>query len=115
MYLVLKSLHVGLALASIGLFGWRLWRSWQSQSQRTPSWVHGIDSLLLLSAGLLIWQAMPWPLPDWLQLKIAVLVLYIALAALALRRAPGSAKVLLSLACALSIAAILALARLKPF
>ncbi len=115
MYLLLKSLHVGLALASIGLFGWRLWRSWHDQSRRTAHWMHGIDSLLLLSAGLLIWQAMPWPLPDWLQLKIAVLVVYIALAALALRRAPGPAKVLLSLGCALSIAAILALARFKPF
>ena len=115
MYLLLKSLHVGLALASIGLFGWRLWRSWHGQSRRTARWVHGIDSLLLLSAGLLIWQAMPWPLPDWLQVKIAVLVLYIVLAALALRRAPGSTKALLSLACVLSIGAILALARLKPF
>ena len=87
----------------------------QSQSPRTPSWVHGIDSLLLLSAGLLIWQVMPWPLPGWLQLKIAVLVLYIVLAALTLCRAPGSAKALLSLACGLFIAAVLALACLKPF
>ncbi len=115
MYLVLKSLHVGLALASIGLFGWRLWLSWQDRQQPTPCWMHGIDSLLLLSAGLLIWQAMPWPLPGWLQLKIVTLPLYIVLAALTLRRTPGPAKALLSLACGLCIAAVLALARLKPF
>lgn len=115
MYLALKSLHISLALLSIALFGWRLWRSWQGRQPRTPYWMHGIDSLLLLSAGLLIWQAMPWPLPGWLQLKIAVLVLYIVLAALTLRRAPSPGKALLSLACGLCIVAVLALARLKPF
>jgi len=115
MYLALKSLHIGLALTSIVLFGWRLWRSWQGRQQCTPYWMHGIDSLLLLSAGLLIWQAMPWPLPGWLQLKMVTLLLYIVLAALTLRISPGPAKALLSLACGLCIAAVLALARLKPF
>ena len=115
MYLALKSLHIGLALTSIGLFGWRLWHSWQGLQQRTPCWMHGIDSLLLLSAGLLILQAMPWPLPGWLQLKMVTLLLYILLAALALRRTPSPAKALLTLACGLCIAAALALARLKPF
>lgn len=115
MYLALKSLHIGLALTSIGLFGWRLWLSWQDRQQPTPCWMHAIDCLLLLSAGLLIWQAMPWPLPGWLQLKMVTLLLYIVLAALTLRRTPGPAKALLSLACGLCIAAVLALARLKPF
>lgn len=115
MYLLLKSAHVGLALTSVGLLLWRLWHNWQHGYRRTPRWMHGIDALLLASAGLLVWQGMPWPLPHWMQLKLVLLVLYVVLAAQALRRPPGTAKALFSLTCLLCIASVLTLARLKPF
>lgn len=115
MYLLLKALHLSLALTSVTLLLWRLHRSRMGQPRRTPRWVHAIDSLLLISAGLLIWQTIPWPWPHWLQLKVAVLLVYIVTAGLALRRPPGWRQNALGLVSLLCIVVVVLLASLKPF
>ncbi|MBD9631727.1 MULTISPECIES: SirB2 family protein [unclassified Pseudomonas] len=117
MYLELKALHVSLAIISTLLFLLRLGLSWWGK--RPTGWQRGlphlIDTLLLLSALGLVHLAMPWPLPVWLQVKLGLLVLYIVLAAFALRSATKPAKALLSALALGSLAGIFYLAVNKPW
>ncbi|MDF3863669.1 SirB2 family protein [Pseudomonas denitrificans (nom. rej.)] len=117
MYLELKALHVSLAIISTLLFLLRLGLSWWGR--RPTGWQRGlphlVDTLLLLSALGLVHLAMPWPLPVWLQVKLGLLVLYIVLAALALRSAARPAKALLSVLALGSLAGIFYLAVNKPW
>lgn len=90
-YLTLKAAHVVLVAASVGLFvaravpaiasGWRP-RGWRRAAP------HVLDTLLLASgvwlAVLVGWNPLVHP---WFGVKLALLVVYIALAALALRPA----------------------------
>ena len=91
-YLLLKSAHIGLVLASGGLFAlrgalvlagrsWAMTRPWRMLS-------YGIDTLLLV-AGVTLWAGLSLnPLGnDWLGAKLLLLVLYIVLGSLALKRA----------------------------
>lgn len=117
MYLELKALHVSLAILSTILFMLRLGLSWWSV--RPQGWMRGlphlIDTLLLLSALGLVHLAMPWPLPVWLQTKIGLLVLYIVLAAFALRSTSKPLKAVLSVLALTSLAGIFTLAIEKPW
>jgi len=117
MYLELKALHVSLAIISTLLFLLRLGLSWWGK--RPSGWQRGlphlIDTLLLLSALGLVHLAMPWPLPAWLQVKIGLLVLYIVLAAFALRSASKPRKAVLSVLALGSLAGIFYLAVNKPW
>ncbi|MBD9679567.1 SirB2 family protein [Pseudomonas sp. PDM18] len=117
MYLELKALHVSLAIISTLLFLLRLGLSWWGR--HPTGWQRGlphlVDTLLLLSALGLVHLAMPWPLPVWLQVKLGLLVLYIVLAAFALRSAARPAKALLSVLALGSLAGIFYLAVNKPW
>ena len=117
MYLWLKGLHILLACSSVGLLGWRLWRARQGLPGlcgAARAGVHLLDSLLLLSALLLIRLGMPWPLPLWLQFKIACLLGYILASHWALRTDTGARGPTTLLAAAL-LGAVLVLALDKPW
>lgn len=91
-YPFIKSAHVGLVLASGLLFAvrgalvlagraWAMHRPWRLLS-------YGIDTLLL-AAGVTLWQLLalsPFSSP-WLGVKLLLLVLYVVLGSLALKRA----------------------------
>lgn len=95
-YLHLKSAHIGLVLASGSLFAlrgalvlagkeWAMARPWRLLS-------YGIDTLLL-AAGATLWVVLSLnPLASpWLGTKLLLLVLYIVLGSLALKRARSPA------------------------
>lgn len=95
-YLTIKTLHQGAVLLSVSGFfarglGGLLGATWVgSRTARTLP--HLIDSVLLLSALLLVWMLRLSPLAaPWLLAKILGLLLYIALGMLALKpgRSPG--------------------------
>jgi len=91
-YLPLKTSHIGLVTASGLLFalrgglvlagrGWAMARPWRMAS-------YGIDTALL-AAGVMLWAGLslnPATSP-WLGAKLVLLVLYIVLGSLALKRA----------------------------
>lgn len=93
-YAQIKAAHIGLVLASGSLFalrgalvlagqGWAMARPWRLLS-------YGIDTLLL-GAGALLWALLslnPVSSP-WLGTKLLLLLLYIVLGSLALKRARG--------------------------
>lgn len=91
-YSHLKSTHIGLVLVSGGLFALRgaLVLAGQSWAMAKP-WrmlSYGIDTLLL-AAGVTLWVSLslnPVASP-WLGAKLLLLVLYIVLGSLALKRA----------------------------
>lgn len=89
-------MHIGLVLASGLLFAVRgaLVLAGQSWAMAKPwRWLsYGMDTLLL-AAGLTLWALLslnPVTSP-WLGVKLLLLVLYIALGSLALKRAPTPA------------------------
>ncbi len=91
-YSHLKTAHISLVLMSGLLFAWRgalvlTGRSWaMARPWRVLS--YGIDTLLL-AAGVTLWSVLslnPVASP-WLGVKLLLLVLYIALGSLALKRA----------------------------
>jgi len=92
-YLQIKQAHVALVLASGLLFAVRgaAVLAGQSWAMRKPwRWLsYGIDTLLL-SAGVALWVVLSLnPLHSpWLVAKLLLLVLYIVLGSLALKRAP---------------------------
>lgn len=99
-YLLLKTLHQSLVAVSISGFtarglGQLSGARWVSRplAKRLP---HLIDTLLLLSALALLWALQLNPLSSpWLAAKLAGLLLYIALGALALQtRRPARQKAL---------------------
>ena len=91
-YSPLKSAHIGLVLVSGGLFAlrgalvlggqsWAMAKPWRMLS-------YGIDTLLL-AAGVMLWVLLslhPVASP-WLGAKLLLLVLYVVLGSLALKRA----------------------------
>jgi uncharacterized membrane protein SirB2 len=115
-YLPLKQLHMALAALSVSLFsaralaalagaGWPLTRGVRSASM-------AVDSLLL-AAGVGLWALLSLR-PDrdpWLLAKLALLVGYIVLGSLALRRArTGAGRVAALLGAWVCVAAIVAVA-----
>jgi uncharacterized membrane protein SirB2 len=107
-YAQLKSAHIVLVLASGGLFalrgalvlagqGWAMAPPWRLLS-------HGIDTLLL-AAGVTLWAGLslsPVASP-WLGVKLLLLVAYVVLGSLALKRARTAAARGASYAAALGV------------
>lgn len=95
-YAPLKSAHIGLVLVSGGLFALRgalvlAGQSWvMAKPRRMLS--YGIDTLLL-AAGVSLWVLLSFnPVGSpWLAAKLLLLVLYIVLGSLALKRAKSPA------------------------
>lgn len=95
-FLFLKYLHIICVAAAFALFFVRgLWLM-QSYPESQEKWVrllpHGVDGLLLLS-GVAVLAMLPkgWP-GDWLTVKLALIVVYAALALYLFRRAQALAS-----------------------
>lgn len=89
-YAAAKLLHVGCAVLSYVLFVLRGWWMLRSPKRLDARWVrivpHVIDSALLAAAIALVVLTGQYPGPEaWLNAKIAALLLYIALGAIAIR------------------------------
>ena len=90
LFALLKAIHIGSALLSIGGFTvrgyWMLTDDPLLQRRAAKILPHVIDTLLLGSAlgMLLVWQVLPFATP-WLAAKILALLLYIVLGMIALR------------------------------
>ncbi len=108
LYPWLKPLHITLVTLSIALFAVRGLGVLAGQAWPMAGWARGlapvIDSLLLLAGGTLWWllQLNPWQ-DHWLGAKLVLLIVYIALGTLALRRAPTRAAQALCFVAALAV------------
>lgn len=107
-YLQIKQLHIALVATSGLLFAVRgaAVLAGQAWAMRKPwRWLsYGIDTLLLC-AGVTLWSIVslnPVQSP-WLGTKLLLLVLYVVLGSLALKRAPTPASRRLSFAVALAV------------
>ncbi|MCW5654533.1 SirB2 family protein [Hydrogenophaga sp.] len=106
-YPVIKASHVGLAMLSGGLFAGRglgvLLGAQMPRSLAMRRLSQVIDTALLTAALLLLaaLQLNPFATP-WLLVKLALLIAYIVLGVLALRRAPTQAGKALAFAAALT-------------
>lgn len=93
LYPWLLPLHIALVTLSIALFALRGLEVLTGQAWPMAAWARGlapvIDSLLLLAGSGLWWllQFNPWQ-NRWLGVKLVLLVVYIGLGTLALKRAP---------------------------
>ena len=92
MYLALKHLHLSCVVLS-GL-GFLLRGYWKFMAPRylERKWVrvlpHGVDTLLLASALLMVWISAQYPfVMPWLTAKVLALLAYIVFGSLALKRA----------------------------
>lgn len=119
MYLIVKHLHMTLALTSLILLVSRLaLQVWRPHTPLGKVWKvvpHINDTVLLGSALYLLAVFWHWQVPLWLGVKLGLLLVYIVLAALALRQRPSACKLLLSALALSSFVGMLTLARLKPF
>jgi uncharacterized membrane protein SirB2 len=116
-YPLIKATHVGLAMASGGLFACRgagvLMGATLPMSAPVRRLSQVIDTALLVAALLLLvtLQLSPFTTP-WLQAKLALLVAYIVCGTLALKRAPGrGAKVAAFVVALICFAMIVVIAR----
>jgi uncharacterized membrane protein SirB2 len=96
-YLLIKQLHMGLALISIAGFMlrwyWRMQQSPLALAHAARTLPHLVDTLLLGSALAMI--ALTGTVPvgtDWLSAKVGGLVLYIVLGVIAMRSAPVKSR-----------------------
>lgn len=109
LYPWLRPLHITLVSLSVTLFVLRGLGVLAGQAWPLAGWARGlapvIDSLLLLAGGTLWWllQLNPWQ-DHWLLAKLVLLVVYIALGTLALKRAPNWPAKALSFVAALAVA-----------
>jgi uncharacterized membrane protein SirB2 len=115
-YLLLKHGHVALAAASVSLFAARvlgvLWQArWPLRPALRATSV-AVDTLLVSAGGALWWFLSLHPGRDrWLLLKLVLIVAYIGIGSLAMRRARTRAGQAAAFAAALLlIAAVVALA-----
>lgn len=116
-YLSLKQAHVALVVASVALFGARglgvlAGARWPMAAALRRGSV-AIDTLLFSAGVALWWMLALQPLRDtWLGVKLLLVVAYIVLGTLALRRAPGrGAKALAFVAALACVAAAATIAR----
>ena len=104
----LLPLHIALVTLSVGLFAVRGLGVLAGQAWPMAGWARGlapvIDSLLLLAGGTLWWLLQLNPRQDhWLGAKLVLLIVYIALGTLALKRAPTRAAKALCFMAALAV------------
>jgi len=93
-YLLLKQIHMSLALISVAGFmmrwSWRMMRSPLAELRAVRIIPHVVDTLFLATAVLLSILAEDGALsPAWFSAKIAGLVLYILLGMIAMHSAPS--------------------------
>jgi uncharacterized membrane protein SirB2 len=103
-----RSVHVAAALTSGALFALRglaMWRGSGVGMSAPVRWAsYAIDTILLAAAVALAYWLQLVPLVDrWLTTKLALVVLYVVLGSLALKRAPTRATRRLSLVLALLV------------
>jgi uncharacterized membrane protein SirB2 len=104
----LKPLHITLVTLSVSLFTARGLGVLAGQAWPMAGWARGlapvVDSLLLLAGGTLWWLLQLNPTQDhWLLAKLVLLIVYIVLGTLALKRAPTRAAKALCFALALAV------------
>lgn len=95
-YPFFKHLHMSLAALSLAGFVLRFVWMWREsallQHRLTKVLPHALDTLLLLAGLALAWLLRLSPLAQpWLGVKLVLLLLYIVLGTLALKRAPRGA------------------------
>jgi uncharacterized membrane protein SirB2 len=104
----LLPLHIALVTLSVSLFAVRGLGVLAGQAWPMAGWARGlapvIDSLLLLAGGTLWWLLQLNPRQDhWLGAKLVLLIVYIVLGTLALKRAPTRAAKELCFMAALAV------------
>ncbi len=90
-YAAIKFVHVACAVLSIAGFAWRgllmLRDSPLLRARPVRVLPHIVDTVLLLSAGVLAWKSAQYPFVEpWLTAKVLALVAYIVLGTVALKR-----------------------------
>lgn len=113
LYPWLLPLHIALVSLSVALFTLRGLGVLAGQAWPLAGWARGlapvIDSLLLLAGGALWWLLQLNPTQQhWLLAKLVLLVVYIGLGTLALKRAPGRPAKALCFVAALAIVGFMA-------
>lgn len=109
----LLPLHITLVTLSVSLFAVRGLGVLAGQSWPMAGWARGlapaIDSLLLLAGGTLWWLLQLNPTQNhWLLAKLMLLIVYIVLGTLALKRAPTRAVKALCFIAALAVVGFMA-------
>ncbi len=109
----LLPLHITLVTLSVSLFAARGAGVLAGQRWPMTGWARGlapvIDSLLLLAGGTLWWLLQLNPTQDrWLLAKLVLLIVYIMLGTLALKRAPTRAAKAVCFVAALSVVGFMA-------
>ena len=90
-YLQLRSVHIGLAVVSVAIFTLRGLLMLSGSPRVQSPWLsytsYGVDTLLLTAALMLtsIIHQYPFQTP-WLTMKVVLLVLYVVLGSIALKR-----------------------------
>ena len=119
-YLIFKHLHMSMAtLTLVGFIIRGIWMMRESpllEHKLTKVMPHVIDTLLLVSAIVLVLQTGFYPLTfDWVTIKIVLLIAYIVLGTFALKRGKTKpARVGFFLAALACILTIFAVASIKP-
>lgn len=117
LYPVVKTMHIGLVLASGGLFVFRglgvIFKRDEAMRAPVRYLSYGIDTALLAAALLLLAILQLNPLTtSWLMAKLALLLAYIVLGSLALKRAhTRSRRVMAFVAALLCFGAMYSIAR----
>lgn len=109
----LLPLHITLVTLSVALFTVRGLGVLAGQAWPMAGWARGlapvIDSLLLLAGGTLWWLLQLNPTQNhWLLAKLMLLIVYIVLGTLALKRAPTRASKALCFIAALAVVGFMA-------
>lgn len=109
----LLPLHITLVTLSVSLFALRGLGVLAGQAWPMAGWARGlapvIDSLLLLAGGTLWWLLQLNPTQNhWLLAKLVLLIVYIVLGTLALKRAPTRGAKALCFVAALALVGFMA-------
>lgn len=113
LYPTVRSLHITLVTLSVALFTVRGLGVLAGQAWPMTGWARGlapvIDSLLLLTGGTLWWLLQLNPTQNhWLLAKLVLLIVYIVLGTLALKRAPTRGAKALCFVAALAVVGFMA-------
>lgn len=119
-YLLIKFVHMSCAMLSAAGFTlrgyWMVTESSLLQSKPSRILPHIIDTLLLVSAIALVVMSRQYPIVvGWVTIKIVLLVMYIVLGTLALKRGKTKQqRIVFLVASLITVAAIFAVAAIKP-
>lgn len=119
-YLIIKNLHISFAVLSLSGFTLRgIWMMKESpllQAKLTRILPHINDTLLLVSAIALVVMSRQYPIiVGWVTIKIGLLLLYIVLGTMALKRGKTKqSRSLFLLAALVTVAMIFVVALIKP-